>query len=163
MYAELKHALRRMRNAIIGWAIGLFLFSVMMAALYTDFVDMGADMLELLDSYPPEMLAFFPRFDEITSPLGYLDTYYYSLMPIIIGVFAVTAGAGLLVRQEEAGILDILLSYPVSRAAMFWGRVAAFAITTGIFLLGGWLGWLVASNPRLELSASALLYPYISL
>ncbi|MGB5844378.1 MAG: ABC transporter permease subunit [Anaerolineales bacterium] len=163
MFTEIKHTLRRMRGAIIGWGIGLFAYGLMMANFFTS-LEMMEGFLENLENYPPEMLAFFPNILDIMSPKGYMDTYYFSYMTLFIGFFAVTACANLLVGDEEKGILDLLVSYPVSRSGFFWGRLLGFLVATAIILLVSWLGWLIpAESSGLNLSAVELLQPFLPL
>ena len=163
MFTEIKHTLRRMRGAIIGWGIGLFAYGFMMAKFFTS-LEMMEGFLENLENYPPEMLAFFPNILDIMSPKGYMDTYYFSYMTLFIGFFAVTACANLLVGDEEKGILDLLVSYPVSRSGFFWGRLLGFLVATAIILLVSWLGWLIpAESSGLNLSAVELLQPFLPL
>ena len=163
MFTEIKHTLRRMRGAIIGWGIGLFAYGLMMANFFTS-LEMMEGFLDNLENYPAEMLAFFPNIFDIMSPKGYMDTYFFSYMTLIVGFFAVTACANLLVGDEEKGILDLLVSYPVSRSGFFWGRLIGFLIATGIILLASWLGWLIpAGSSGLNLSAIELLQPFLPL
>jgi ABC-2 type transport system permease protein len=129
MFTEFKHTLRRMRGAIIGWGIGLFAYGLMMVSFYSS-LEMMEGFIENLENYPPEMLAFFPNIMEIMTPQGYMDTYYFSYMTIILGIFAISACANLLVSDEEKGILDLLIAYPVRRAGFFWGRFAGFLTAT---------------------------------
>jgi ABC-2 type transport system permease protein len=101
---------------------------------------------------------------EIMTPQGYMDTYYFSYMTIILGIFAISACANLLVSDEEKGILDLLMAYPVSRSGFFWGRFAGFVIATASILLISWLGWLIpAGSSGLELSALEMLRPFLPL
>jgi len=163
MFTEIKHTLRRMRGAIIGWGIGLFAYGLMMANFFTS-LEMMEGFLDNLENYPAEMLAFFPNIFDIMSPKGYMDTYFFSYMTLIVGFFAVTACANLLVGDEEKGILDLLVSYPVSRSGFFWGRLIGFLIATAIILLASWLGWLIpAGSSGLNLSAIELLQPFLPL
>lgn len=126
MFAEFKHTLRRKRGQIIGWGIGLFLYGFLMSGFFADIKEMGDQMQQLLESYPPELLAFLPSITEFATPVGYLDTELFSFMPLIIGIFSIGAGAGLLVSDEEKGILDLVLAHPVSRTSLFWGRVLGY-------------------------------------
>jgi ABC-2 type transport system permease protein len=163
MFTEIKHTLRRMRGAIIGWGIGLFAYGLMMANFFTS-LEMMEGFLDNLENYPAEMLAFFPNIFDIMSPKGYMDTYFFSYMTLIVGFFAVNACANLLVGDEEKGILDLLVSYPVSRSGFFWGRLIGFLIATAIILLASWLGWLIpAGSSGLNLSAIELLQPFLPL
>lgn len=164
MFAEFKHTLRRKRGQIIGWGIGLFLYGFLMSGFFANIKEMGDQMQQLLESYPPELLAFFPSITELATPVGYLDTELFSFMPLIIGIFSIGAGAGLLVSDEEKGILDLVLAHPVSRTSLFWGRVLGYLVTTIIILLAGWSGLLIpAENAGLDLSAVEFLRPYMSL
>lgn len=164
MFAEFKHTLRRMRGPIIGWGIGLFLYDLLMSSFYSSILEMGDQMEALLENYPPEMLAFFPSISEFTSPSGYLDTYFFSYMTLIIGIFAVGACARLLVGDEEKGILDLVMAYPVSRAALFWGRLLGFVVATVLILLAGWLSWVIPSESSgLDLTWVEFLLPFLPL
>lgn len=160
MFAEFKHTMRRLRGQMIGWGIGLALYALMMVYFYGSVANME-NIQEFLKSYPEEMLGFFRGMMEMNTPRGYLDTYYYSMMSIIVGIFAVGAGAGLLVGDEEKGLLDLVLAHPVSRTALFWGRLLGFAAATAVILLAGWLGWLMPSG--IELSPIEFLLPCLAL
>ena len=141
MFTELRYELGRLRGPIIGWGIGLAVYALMMVLLYPNVVAM--DFAAYLEAFPEEMLAFFPGITQIGTPVGYLDTYYYNYMTVIAGILAVGVGAGLLVRQEEAGILDLILAHPVSRSALFWGRYLAMLICLAIVLLAGQVAWMI--------------------
>jgi ABC-2 type transport system permease protein len=164
MFAEFKHTLRRRRGQLIGWGIGVFLYGLMMSSFFANIKEIGDQMQELLDSYPPQLLAFFPSIEEFATPIGYLDTYFFAYMPLIIGIFAIGAGAGLLVSDEEKGILDLVMAHPVSRSSLFWGRVLGFITVMILILLIGWIGWLIpAENAGLDLSAIEFLLPFLPL
>ncbi len=164
MFAEFKHTLRRQRGSIMGWSIGMFLYSLMMVSFYASIGDMFGDINSLLDSFPKEMLAFFPNISQIASPAGYMDTYYFSLMHLIIGIYTIGTFSGLLSKQEEEGILDLLLAQPVSRSGMFWGRVLGVITATILILLVSWIGWVIpAGSVGFEPSWSELLAPFLPL
>lgn len=164
MFAEFKHTLRKKRGQIIGWGIGVFLYGFMMSSFYANIKEIGDQMQLLLESYPPQLLAFFPSISEFATPIGYLDTYFFSYMPLIIGVFSIGAGAGLLVSDEEKGILDLVLAHPVSRGRLFLGRVLGYLVTMLLILFVGWVGWLIpAENAGLDLTAMEFLRPNLPL
>jgi ABC-2 type transport system permease protein len=163
MFTEFKHTLRRLRGSIIGWGIGIFSYGLLMASFYSAMQGME-DFTELLENYPQEMLAFFPSISEIMTPQGYMDTYYFAYMTLIIGIFSVAAGGNLLVADEEKGILDLLIAYPVSRSGFFLGRLAGYLVATAVILIISWLGWLIPSGSSgLGLDAVQLLRPFLPL
>src|SRR5690606_30574330 len=158
---EFKHTLRRLRGQILGWGIGLALYGLMMGAMY-DTINAIEGMEELLASYPQELWAFFGDMMNLSSPEGYFGTYYSSYIPIIVGIFSVSAAAGLLAGDEERGTLDLTLSYPVSRTALFWGRWLAYAVATALILFIGYLGWAVTlPMTSMEVTWSALLLAFV--
>ncbi len=163
MFSEFKHTLRRMRGQIIGWSIGIGLYGYLMVSLFDSIVGIeGFD--ELMASYPQEIMGFFGDLMAITTPKGYIDVYYFNYMTVIIGIFVVSAGASMLVRHEEEGILDLLMAYPISRASLFWGRLLGYLASIMIILFVGWITWWAPSrNTGLDLTAVELLRPFLPL
>ena len=73
-------------------------------------------------------------------------------------------GSGLLVSDEENGTLDLILAYPVSRTALFAGRVLAFIVTSVAILGLAWLGLaLPMSWSSLKIDPDVLALPFVSL
>lgn len=163
MWAEFKHTLRRLSGQIIGWSIGLSVYAVMMALIYADIATI--DFSAMLESYPEAMIQFFgDSFMAISSPKGYLDLYFFNYMTVIIGIFTVGACAGLLVGSEERGQLDLILAHPISRSALFWGRLLGFTAAQSIILLVSWASWVIPGNSSgMDLTALEFLYPFIPL
>jgi ABC-2 type transport system permease protein len=165
MFAEFKHALRRLRGRIIGWSIGVGLYSLMMVFLYDAVLEM-MDLTELLDAYPPEMMAFIGVTDAhaIMTPAGYLEAYFFNYMTLIIGIFVIGAAVGMLVGDEERGVLDLVLAHPISRTALFGGRALALVVATGVILLVNWLIWAIpGSQTQLNLTWWEFLLPFVPL
>lgn len=163
MLAELKHTLRRKRGQLIGWSIGLALYGLLMASMFDSIVGIEG-FADLMAAYPEDLAAFFGGLTAITTPKGYLDIYYFEYMPVIIGVFAVGVGVGLLVSDEEKGTLDLILSHPVSRTALFWGRVLGFLVTALLILFVSWLSWVLpAQGTDMDLAWIEFLRPFLPL
>ncbi|MFN2291673.1 MAG: ABC transporter permease subunit [Anaerolineae bacterium] len=163
MAAEFKHTLRRLRGQISGWSIGLTLYSVMMVSLYGSIQEIEG-LTEMLQSYPPELLAFFGNLTAITTAQGYMDVYYFSYMTVIIGIFVVSTGASLIVGDEEKGTLDLILSQPVSRTRLFLGRYLGLVMAVTLILLIGWLTWVLPPGSRdMGLTWVEFLRPFLPL
>jgi ABC-2 type transport system permease protein len=163
MFAEFKHTLRRLRGQMIGWGIGLALYGLLMASLFDSIAGIEG-FEEMIAQYPPELTAFFGDMLASTTPKGYIDIYYFIYMPIIIGIFAAVVGAGLLVSDEEKGILDLVMAHPLSRTSLFWGRFLGFLVVTVVILLVGWLSWLIpTAGTGFDLTWIELLRPFVPL
>ncbi len=164
MPAEYKHALRRLRGQMMGWSFGVAVYGLMMAFLYENIGDMS-DMFDLyLDIIPEAMLAFFQNIHAIATPMGYIDVYFFSYLHLVVGILAISAGAGLLAGDEERGILDLVLAHPVSRGQIFFGRFLGLGTALGVILTAGWLSWaLPAKRVGLEYTGLQLLLPFLPL
>jgi ABC-2 type transport system permease protein len=159
------HALSGSRGAIIGWGLGLFALGLLIVPIFDIMVDQQEALLQLVKNYPPELFAFFGGFTEFTTPSGFLGMEYFSYMPIILGIYAVIAGSGLLASDEERGTLDLTMAHPLSRTAFFLGRVAALLTTLTAILLIAWIGVALPSSgsEAFDLTWGEVALPFISL
>lgn len=161
MWVELGYTLRHHRGQLIGWGLGLALYVLLMISLYSDISTI--DFQIFMEYYPEELMAFFGGFD-FSTPQGYLDIYFFNYMTIIVGIFAVNAGAKLIVQDEEDGLLDLILAYPKSRTGIFWGRVFGYVLTLMIILLITWVCWVIpAQEIGMDLTVGEITRPYLGL
>ncbi len=171
-----RYTLRRFRGQILGWGIALALLGVLLISMYDSFAGEQELFAELLEMYPPEISAFMGDLSAMATPEGWVSLEFFSYMPLILGIFAVLMGSGLLVSHEESGTLDLIMAHPVSRTALFMGRLLAFVTATVAILVITWLGLVVSMTwssidigwgrmwlPMLSLLAELLLFGTMSL
>ena len=165
MLTVFRHTLRRSRGQILGWGIGLFLLGLLMMSMYDSFAGQQEEFAALLELYPPELMAFFGDLESMfASPEGWLSTEYLMLMPLILGIFGVLVGSGMLVSDEENGTLDLILAHPVSRTSLFMGRLFAFVVSTVSILAIAWLGLIVPMSwSSGDIALDRLVLPFVSL
>jgi ABC-2 type transport system permease protein len=160
------NSLSRFRGQILGWGLSLGTLAAFMTLFYDTIAEQKENYMKLMSNYPKEMLAFFSTGSvmEMFTPSGYLNLEFFSYMTIIIGIFVVLAGSGLLAGDEENGTLDLILAHPVSRSVLFIGRLLAFLVATIAILVLTWLGFVVVvPRTMMEVSAGALALPLVSL
>lgn len=165
MITILRNAFARSRGAILGWGISLGLYGLFLVQFYDTLAKQQAQILQLLQSYPPELMAFFGDVATVVTPGGYLNLEFFSYAPLLVGIYAVLAGSGLLADDEEKGTLDLWLAQPVSRTGFFVGRLLAFvAAATGIMALT-WVGFVVGKrwSESFDLGGGELALPFLSL
>ncbi len=165
MLPTLRYTLSSLRGQIIGWGLGVAALGLILVPFYDVFMEQQADFMQMIESYPPEFLAFFGGdAAAIATTEGYLGMYGFALLPIILGIFAVVVGSGLLASDEERGRLDLIVAHPVSRAALFWGRLLAFAAASIGILVLGWLGFSVLlGGSSLDVSWGQMALPFLPL
>jgi len=165
MWTTLRYALSSLRGQIIGWGLGVAALGLIVVPFYDVFMTEQADFMEMIENYPPEFLAFFGGdAASLATTEGYLGMYAFSMLPFIVGIFAVLVGSGLLASDEESGRLDLIAAHPVSRAALFWGRTLAFvAASIGMMILG-WLGFTVLlGGSSLDVGWGQMALPFLPL
>jgi ABC-2 type transport system permease protein len=163
MGTEFRYALNRFRGQILGWGLTLAALGLFLIPFYDVFQEQQEGMLNLLESYPKGLMAFFGDMANFFSPAGYLDTYL-SYFPIIVGIFAVLSGSGLVARDEESGRLDLVLAHPVSRTALFFGRLAAFVAAAVTIMAISWFGFSVTlGSTSLDVTWGEMALPFLSL
>jgi len=165
MLTTLRYTLSSLRGQILGWGLGVAALGLILVPFYDVFMGQQADFMQMVESYPPEFLAFFGGdAASLATTEGYLHMYGFSMLPVIVGIFAVIVGSGLLASDEESGRLDLIVAHPVSRAGLFWGRTLAFvAASLGILILG-WLGFsIMLGGSSLDVTWGKMALPFLPL
>jgi ABC-2 type transport system permease protein len=165
MLTTLRYTFAQYRGQILGWGLSIAALGLLLVVFYDVFMDQQEDLLQMIESYPPEFLAFFGGdATTIATPEGYLSMYGFSMLPVIIGIFGLIAGSGLLASDEESGRLDLILAHPVGRMALFWGRLLAFVGATVAIMVIGWLGFsILLGASSLDVSWGQMALPFLPL
>jgi ABC-2 type transport system permease protein len=164
MNTALRYALLRWRGQIIGWGAALAVLAFVVASLYDTALQMRAQIEQLMQGLPPQLLGFIGGADRVFSPAGFLDTRFFALMPLILGVFAVLIGSGLIAGDEENGTLDLILAHPLRRFDLIVGRWLAFCVALLGILAIAWIGLALASSfSSIKFGWIDLALPFISL
>jgi ABC-2 type transport system permease protein len=158
------YALRRLRGQILGWGIGLALLGLMLVSMYDSIAsDIGA-LEGYIEVFPEEFMAFFGDFTAFGTPGGFLGVEFFSYMPLILGIFAVLIGSGLLVSDEESGRLDLVMAQPVSRTGLFLGRLLAFVAASVVIMALSWAGLAIPMNwSTMDLGWGQLVLPLLTI
>jgi ABC-2 type transport system permease protein len=164
MFTIIGYHLYRARFTILIWGLSLTAYGAYILTFYDTFIEQREVMEELLKQYPPEVFAFVGGMTDMFSRGGYLNVYFFYLMPLVLGIYAVLSGSGLLVADEEGGVLDLLIAHPISRTTLFFSRLAAFIVSLILIIAITWIGFiLVLPNTGLDITPGELLLPFFSL
>jgi ABC-2 type transport system permease protein len=166
MFTIFRNALSRYRGQILGWGLSLAVLCVYLARFYNTIAAQKEQYMKIIESFPKGMMAFFGTNEamEMFTPSGFLNIEFFSYMSIIIGIFAILAGSGMLASDEESGTMDLVLAHPVSRTVLFFGRALAFLVATIGILAINWLGFLIGlPGSGLNLNAFEIAQPFLSL
>lgn len=123
------------RRSIFGWAGGL---GLLLIATFAAWPAMSADPIALqglVDAIPRDMLAMTgisdPEF--LSTAAGFVSSRtYQSIGPVVMIVFTIGAVSALVSKEEQRGVLDVVLSTPRSRRRVLIGKAGAIAVLTAL-------------------------------
>jgi ABC-2 type transport system permease protein len=160
--AVFRETIRRGWRLMLGWGIGLGAIFWLQIIIVPD-VAAIQQMANLMTSLPPIVMQMFGGGIDVAymaTPEGYLSLRTFnSFILIFFAAYAVTVGMNVTANDEDAGIQDVVMSLPVSRARFVLEKLLAYALmTVGVVLMataGTLLG--VAMTPSLALDAGRVM------
>lgn len=119
-------ALRERRRSIVWWTLALAGLIALNVAFYPSVRDDPA-LSDYAENLPESVRALIAGGElDFTSPEGYLNSQVFALMlPLLLLIFAIGAGAAAVAGEEERGTLDLVLAHPLRRHAYVVGRFVA--------------------------------------
>lgn len=140
--------LRDAGRAIAWWTLGLLAMTALMVAAYPS-VRGNHDLNKMVDNYPDAFKAFLGLGETVdyTSPAGYLNSELFSfVVPLLLLIAAIGAGARATAGEEELGTLDLLLANPISRRRLVLDKLAALCAEVVVLALVLWLALVVGAG-----------------
>lgn len=122
--------MRDRRRALLWWALGVVALVVFTVALYPS-VREEASFDELVDDLPEAVKAMigYDAGVPLTSAPGYLHgRLFATLVPLVLVIFGIGAGAQAIGGSEQAGTLEPLLANPITRTRVLLERYAATVV-----------------------------------
>jgi ABC-2 type transport system permease protein len=133
--------IRDQRRSLLAWIVGIAAYVAVLCAIYPAVHKSAGSLDQYIQNLPQAFRnAFLGGQVDLTSPAGFIDTEMFSFMgPILILVFSVGLGARAVAGEEEAGTLDMVLAYPVSRRSVILQKFAVLtvmltALTAALFV-----------------------------
>ncbi len=133
--------LRDQGRALFFWAVGIGSLAILYPALWPSF-GRNSTYSKIFEQFPETYRTIITAGlgGDLGTATGYLNTELYSfLAPLLLLIYAVTAGANGIAGEEERGTLDLLLANPVARSRVVLEKALAMALGTAIIGLALWL------------------------
>ena len=132
-----RKTLRDLRWQVVGWGLGLAGLAAMLVLLYPA-------IAEQFEGVEMENIGF-GEIQDLSDPRQFFQVEFFTWAPVLMTVFAIIVGGALLAGEEGAGTLELLLSQPLTRRALFLGKLAGVALAVlGVLALAG-LGFLLTA------------------
>jgi ABC-2 type transport system permease protein len=132
------------RRGLLAWTASLALLVAMYVAIWPS-IRSQPSMGDFLDRTPEALRSLFAMAGaDMSSPVGYVQIELLSFMgPMLLLIYAISAGAAAVAGEEDRHTLDLLLANPVSRHRIVAEKLAAMTVgtallaaVTGVALLG---------------------------
>lgn len=115
---------------MLYWGVGLALLVLyMISAISPDAIKGFAGMLK---NFPPAIAQLIGISDPelLTTPDGFLSLGFAAYAPLVLAIFAISAGLNVTANEEEEKLLDVVLSWPLPRWQLLLGRILGWTIIT---------------------------------
>ncbi len=129
--------LRAAWKQMLYWGLGLGVLGV-----YIVFIASNSDIVQgyadLFESLPPALLNAFgaSTVDLFRSTEGWVVSILVTELVLFLSVYAVMAGLNIAANEEQSGIMDVILSLPISRSVFLLEKWLAYALLSfGIVLI----------------------------
>ncbi|MBU6328632.1 MAG: ABC transporter permease subunit [Acidobacteria bacterium] len=130
----LAQELRDRRRSLLWWSVGVAGWILVVSAMYPTIRDTSG-ISELVSQYPKNILALFGVSDmDFSSGAGYLAGELFGfVIPLLVLMLTIGAGASIIGGAEERGLLDLVLSHPVRRRRVLLESAALIVVLALVF------------------------------
>lgn len=155
MRGVIRWTLWQRRWSTIWWSVGVSAFILLNMVFYPSFKDQAADLQKSFESLPDAAVQLFGGSTDFFSPVGFLNSQIFFLMlPLLLGILAISLGSSLLAREEQDKTIETLLSRPLSRSKLLAAKAVVGILILGIVTLAG-LVTTLATAQLVELDVAA--------
>lgn len=143
MIATFLWELKQRKFAIFWWTLGSVLLACLIMGLYPSIRNQAAQLDQALNSLPDgirQLKTGGASSVNMADPVSFLNAnIFYSTLPIIWLILAITRGSAILGRDEQDHTLELLLARPIGRGKLLFAKALSllgeFVIIGGITLL----------------------------
>ena len=138
----------------MGYGLGIVALSVWLGVMFTVMRN-SDEFIDFMNNLPSGLLSAF-GIDSATflSAAGFLSSYLFTLFaPLFILFFVISAAAAEVMAEERDGLIDMLLSTPVSRTRVLLEKTGGVALAA-LVLAAVLTSALLVVNPIFDLSLS---------
>lgn len=135
MLAVLIRALKDRWLSIFIYILAMIGLIWLYVAIYPSIRDSFANMQDLLKAYPESLMkAFNVDINNYVTFEGYISSEMFSLFwPLMVIFVTVGFAGGAIAGEIEKGTIELLLTQPISRLKLFFGKYLAGIVTLVLF------------------------------
>ncbi|MFH1426370.1 MAG: ABC transporter permease subunit [Candidatus Kerfeldbacteria bacterium] len=136
MFAIFWRTLKSRKLSLIIYSMAMVLSNLMFVAMFPTILEQSANWEELTKAYPEGFLQAFGietlSFKTLESFLGIEN--FSIIWPLIATIFLVSVAGGAIAYEIERGTIEIMISKPVSRTKIFFGKYLQGMLALVVFV-----------------------------
>ncbi len=146
-FSVIRWTLWQRRWFLLWWCVAVSALIMINLAFYPSFRDQAAQLEQSLSEIPDSAKALTTDTGEFASPVGFLTSQvYYLMLPMLLGIMSITLGSSLLAREEKEGTIELLLSRPISRSRLLFGKLISGIILSTVAVGVGGVVTIIMAN-----------------
>src|SRR3989339_620254 len=129
---------RRNLKSLILWTSIVAGMAALMLLMYPAFKDTFAQLEDLLSVYPEEFLEAFGMGEgglDMSDFYGWFGVEGYLFVNLIGGSYAAILGGSILSKEEDDKTIEFLLSKPISRSRILFGKAGVVALNLILLMI----------------------------
>jgi ABC-2 type transport system permease protein len=128
--------LKRNRKNLFIWTGVVLAFTLMVLASFPTIKSMGGEIQKMMESFPEEMQDSMGMSAKAMSDLlGFYSIYLGVYIVMFTGIYAMSAGANIISKEEKDRTAEFLLTRPLDRKEIFFTKMGALAVLVFAILL----------------------------
>lgn len=160
MLSVLWWTIKMRKLSTIWWSVGIALFIFINLIFYPSFKDEADQLQQSFENIPDAALQLLGGSTDFFSPVGYVNSQVFFLMlPLLLGILAISLGSRLLAQEEQDKTIESLLSRPLSRGQLLAAKALSGVAILSIVTLVSWVAIItISSFVGLEVGITVLTY-----
>ncbi|HVS59033.1 MAG TPA: ABC transporter permease subunit [Candidatus Saccharimonadales bacterium] len=132
MRPVVKWGLLERKWSIFWWIVGIGLTIALIVLVYPTFRNQS-QLDSTLNNIPAAAKSLITDTTDFFSPEGYMSSqWFYLLLPLLLSILTIGMGSSLISKEEQSGTLELLLSRPVSRGRLLFGKAVVAIVELAI-------------------------------
>lgn len=138
--------LRRGWRGMLYWGLGVALFAWTITIIIPN-METLKQFENLINTMPAviKMLGM-EEAAQVATPEGFISAAYFGRVLLILAIYAVLAGLNVTANEEDAGIMDVLLSLPLPRWRLIVEKFAAYSLMSVVIVALGFIGLVIGTG-----------------
>lgn len=161
------NTLRRGMRTAVWWGLGMAgLLAIQIIVLKdSSLLQQTADLLKAIPPFLLQAIGGTSDLAYMATPSGYLALQFYGFIILVYAAYSVLAGLNVTANDEEAGVMDVFLSLPVSRTRLILEKTLSFTVLSVIVVAFTLCGLLLslAATPNIAWDIGSLVLATINI